>query len=529
MSRHRGAAPGIKYFAIPRSYVPSAVSCAAVSRSLLELLAVLLSGVLLFVAQPPVDAGMLGWVALVPLTSVCLVSSPPKAFALGFISAFTAKSLSTSWVLEAAGIDVVHVLILGSYLALYTSLWCAMIATMAHHKGFGILAPAAWVVLDYLQANAGFLAASWGTLAQTQHANLPLIQIAALTGEYGVTFVVMLVTVALGILVQKPNWRYLAVVLIFLGVVHIGGWYYISHPPQGKPLTVAAVQPNIVENGSIVVYRNSRALDSLDRLSREAEKADPDLIVWPEGSLRQWVDDPNSIRRIQELVRSSDVAILFGTTENQKFLGTERADSKVRTGQHNSAFLARPDGTFSSPYHKIRLLPFAEYIPLRGIVTWPEWLVPPAESMLAGTNILSYSLNGAYISPIICWENIFADFVRRTVPEAPVAIAHISNLNSFGKTAAGAQHNSSSVFRAVENRSPVIVASNTGPSQVIDAFGRVVSRVESAFTEDLAIGTIQLYDQRTIYWRVGDLFVLFLTVVLAVGAVGYLRTSRILR
>jgi apolipoprotein N-acyltransferase len=92
---------------------------------------------------------------------------------------------------NSAGVH--HFLLAGLCLALHPSLWCASVAVVSR-VGISLAFPTAalWVVLDYLRAHAGFLAFPWGTLAHTQHRNLAVLQLAAVTEEYGVTFLVVL-------------------------------------------------------------------------------------------------------------------------------------------------------------------------------------------------------------------------------------------------------------------------------------------------------------------------------------------------
>jgi apolipoprotein N-acyltransferase len=82
----------------------------------------------------------------------------------------------------------------------------------------------------------------------------------------------------------------------------------------------------------------------------------------------------------------------------------------------------------------------------------------------------------------------------------------MSNDGWFGRTAEPLQHNLPSVLRAVENRVPVVVASNTGPSKVVDAYGRVVARAPGLFEEDVVIGEVALGAGGTLYTRIGDVF-----------------------
>ena len=109
-------------------------------------------------------------------------------------------------------------------MGLYPAAWCGGLALLARWRLPAIvLAPALWVTLDYLRAHAGFLALPWATLAHSQHRNLPLLQVATVAGEYGVTFLVVLGNAALAGLVARRAWRSALVAGLLVALAHAGG------------------------------------------------------------------------------------------------------------------------------------------------------------------------------------------------------------------------------------------------------------------------------------------------------------------
>src|SRR5262249_15320481 len=152
-------------------------------------------------------------------------ASPGRAFALGWLAGLAAALAIFSWVLEVPAIRPLHVAILGSYLALYTALWCAALPILAQSPmPLVFTAPACWGVLEFVRAHAGFLAFGWGTLGQTQHANLPVLQLAAVTGEAGVAFLVVMSNVAVaGLLRERGRWDAILAGAI-VAIVHLGGF-----------------------------------------------------------------------------------------------------------------------------------------------------------------------------------------------------------------------------------------------------------------------------------------------------------------
>jgi apolipoprotein N-acyltransferase len=112
------------------------------------------------------------------------------------------------------------------------------------------------------------------------------------------------------------------------------------------------------------------------------------------------------------------------------------------------------------------------------------------------------------VGALICWENLFAPLARESVDGGANLLVQLTNDVWFGHSAASIQHNLMSVMRAVENRVPVVIASNTGPSQIIDGYGRVIAGVPGLFTDGVATGAIEVDVGGTLYSDVGDVFLL---------------------
>jgi apolipoprotein N-acyltransferase len=83
----------------------------------------------------------------------------------------------------------------------------------------------------------------------------------------------------------------------------------------------------------------------------------------------------------------------------------------------------------------------------------------------------------------------------------------LTNDGWFGRTAEPVQHNLASVFRAIENRVPIVISSNSGPSMIIDAYGRVIVQAATIFHEDVITGDVSVGSGGTLYMRIGDVFV----------------------
>jgi len=470
----------------------------------------LLTAGLLILSFPNPDQGWLAWVALAPLLLACRGLGAMPAGALGLLSGTAAAFGSFDWIFEVPGFGLHHALILALYLGLYPAAWCAGLALL-RQRGLPLVVtgPALWVALDYLRAHAGFMALPWATLAQSQHRDLAVLQVATLTGEYGVTFLVVMASAAVAGILTRRAWPGAAAAGLVIALAHAGGLLALSLPAATPTLRVAVVQPSILIAERESAVGRTVSLLRLGRLTRAAATARPALIAWPETAVRDLARDPELVSWVEWLARTTDTPLLVGASEFVKFGRREQGSDPPRVRAYNSAYLVTPGQPLGEPYHKVLLVPFGEYLPLESTVSWPAWLVPRVFDSIPGEARRMFHLrDGTPIGTLICWENLFAGFVRAWVRDGARLLVQLTNDNWFGPTAAPRQHNLASVLRAVENRVPVVIASNTGPSAIIDPYGRVRGAVPGLFVDGLAAAEVPLGSVGTLYTRAGDLFVL---------------------
>lgn len=486
---------------------------------LARVLLALLSAAFLICSLPSPDIGWLAWIALVPLIVACKDLHPMGAAAIGCMYGLVSEIGTYHWAFEIPKFGVHHFLLAGMYLALYPALWCAGVAVMSRVGiAFAFPAAALWVVLDYMRANAGFLAFPWGALAHTQHRNLAVLQIAAVTGEYGVTFLVVLGSAAVAGLIVRRAWRSAALAALVLALAHIGGAFALYSEPPGPSVRVAVVQPNIAIGEQATSSGRLASFDRLEGLTNAAAARHPTLIAWPETAISGDLQaNPLLVADLQTLVQAIGIPLVLGVSEVEKF--ASRDDGGVaRRRAYNSAYLIVPGQPLAPPYRKRRLLPFGEYVPLKRIITAPPWIGGAGYDPGQESAMHLFALpNGTPFATLICWESIFGQLSRESVKGGARLLVQLNDPVWFGRTAAAKQHNISSVLRAVENRVPVLLASNTGPSQIIDPYGRIVARTPEIFAADITVGDVQLGSGGTPYTQVGDLFIFGTFSVLVVG------------
>jgi apolipoprotein N-acyltransferase len=354
---------------------------------------------------------------------------------------------------------------------------------------------------------------------------LAVLQVATITGEYGVTFLVVMANAAIAGVVIERAWRGAIVAGLLLALVHVSGAVALFADPAGPVVRLAAAQPSILVGEQSTATGRAKTLNRLDRLTRDAAASRPALIAWPESAVvGNFRSNPFLTADVKELAREASVALVMGVTEVEKFASVDawgRRDRHV----YNAAYVVTAEGVLEAPYMKRVLLPFAEYVPLRSVIGWPAWLVPHMIDMFPGDKAHLFKLqDGTLFSVLICWESLFAGLARESVGMGARVLVQLNNNTWFGRTAAAPQQNISSVLRAVENRVPVVLSSNTGPSQIIDPYGRVVAHTAEIFTADFAVGDVKLGSGETLYTQVGDLFVFITIGLLAIGVFWRLLT-----
>ena len=474
---------------------------------------------------------------MVPLLVSISGKKPHYAFFLAFICGLAFFPGIGNWLFHVRGYRLLHHVIWSTYLAIYFGLFGLAFTFIANRWGLVpslVASPFIWVSLEYIRSNMGFMAFPWGLLSHSQHQYPAIIQIAALTGNYGVSFLLVWVNSALAAVVlfyvpSSPSKYSLkhASMLLVIGVVLITsvllyGYGIVLKPIVGKEIKVSVVQGNIGQEKKWEPKYANSIMQTYGDLTREASRDQPDLIVWPEAATPRAITmDVRLYGQVRDIAAKAETDLLLGSTHQDKI--RERAQSLIKYA--NSAFLICHDGKEKDQkYDKIRLLPFGEYLPFKEIVPWSYIGIPDPGSYTSGQEFTLFECPGYRFGVTICWETIFPNFVRGFVNRGAQFLVNITNEAWFGKSAAPYQFLSMNVFRAVENRVYVVRCANTGISCFIDPCGRVVGRVrdqegEDIFVQGVLTETILAMDSKTIYTQFGDWFAWLCILVSALAVI----------
>jgi apolipoprotein N-acyltransferase len=472
-----------------------------------------LSGVLLTLAFPRPAIPATAWVALVPLLLAVRGKSVKAAFRLGFWCGLVHFLTALYWIYHVMAkygglpmpVAVLVLLLLGAYLACYPACFAALAAHWEKYPGLWLWGlPLAWVGLEWLRAHmiTGF---PWANLGYSQTPLLTFIQIADVTGVYGLSWLLVLANTCLARawIGRRPHWGLLVVaaLVVSVGVYGKGRLESIDGKQrQGELQGVALVQGNIDQSRKWDPAFQEEIVSRYLELSRQAvgSSPHPSLLVWPETAAPFFFGlEDRFTPRLQELAQTSEAAMLLGAP------GVARENDRPR--YYNRVFLMDARGKVLGSYAKQHLVPFGEYVPLPQLLFFVQRLVEAAGDFSAGVDARPLSLNGQRYGVLICYEAIFPDLARTTVRLGANVLVSVTNDAWFGNSGAPYQHLEMARWRAIENRVPLIRCANTGISTVFEATGRNGRQIPLNESGYLVCGVTPLRVP-TLYNRYGDWF-----------------------
>jgi apolipoprotein N-acyltransferase len=481
-----------------------------------EVLASLLSGFLLILSFPHFDLEFLAWFALVPLFYSIEGKSVSRSFNLGFLTGILSFLGIIYWIIVAVHtygnipliLSGLILLLLVVYLSLFIGGFTCLTRLIQIRSGFQtiLFTPFLWVALEYLRSFllTGF---PWANLGYSQYLNLPFIQMADITGAYGLSFVIVMVNATLFTVLHQWSRKTLPIKELIITGITLLGFLIYGYLKMGMidrqrieqpPLKIGLVQGNIDQSIKWDHSFQRETLKIYKKLSSKVAKEKPDLIIWPETATPFFFQDAKEYQPlVLEIPRQTNAFLLFGTPTYKI--------QKGRVDHYNSAYLISPSGDLAGKYDKIHLVPFGEYVPLQDLLYFIGSLGEGIGDFKSGKEIFNFSLPQGKFGVLICFEIIFPDLCRKFVKEGANFLVTITNDAWFGRTSAPYQHFSLATFRAVENRVFIARAANTGITGFIDPNGRMVKK-GTLFTEESMNGTIYLSKNKTFYTLYGDVF-----------------------
>jgi apolipoprotein N-acyltransferase len=520
-------------------------------------LCALFSGILLALAFPPADLGGLAWFALVPLIWALWFSTPWKRneparlFLLGYVTGAGYFIGCFAWIVT---VTTSGWLALSLYLAIYPALWALFIGLIARPRETpdaktpvwlksipnlfaAILTAASWTALEWLRGVV-FTGFGWNGLGIALHDNIALIQICDITGVGGLSFLLVMVntmtvltikrlTLEIGRHRIRPHYDFSMTVALVALVFGYGVRQLFAPPKPSETMTIAAIQANVPVHEKRDPEHEERILQLHTDLSEKAIALKPDLLIWPEAATPEPVfNDQHNWDVVRAVAEKFTGDFMLGTV----YFAPQ--------GAFNSAVLLTEQSKKAQLYHKIHLVPFGEYVPLRESFPLFAWivgsLVPDDFDFGREYTVFQMKAKPVKIGPLICFEDTLGDLARQFVKRGAQVFVTVTNDGWFLESAESRQHLNQAIFRGAETKIPMVRTANTGITCTIDGFGRIqktlTDQKNSTFLQGFLIAAVEVPKKApsTFYTRYGEIFsVICLAGSIAAIGAGFLKRKHI--
>lgn len=505
------------------------------------------AGLALAAAHPHWSLAGLGWIAPGLMLVTAMGMDGRDAFRLGYVAGLAFHLASLYWLLyiPVKFAPILGWILLSSFLALYQGAWVWLcwkvypapktaggmptlweqfqVNRWPAQLGWTLTCAALWVLMEMTQARL-FTGFPWNLLAASQYRLTPIVQMASVTGIYGISFLMVWFSVSLmsagaGMIyrpAQARDWMidllpplFVVVIVAGLGMRRV---YYTPEPPAR--MKIGLVQPSIPQTAIWDPAESGRRFDKLIELSRQALAEDLDLLVWPEASLPSLFRyDTNVQVVVTNMVRRHKTWLAFGAED---LSWKDQPAGNKKYDYFNSAMLLDPAGKLLRIYKKHKLVMFGEYVPLADWIPFLRDFTSVQGDFTPGRQVVPFDLEDlkVRIGVLICFEDVFPHVVRRYVWPDTDFLLNLTNNGWFGESAAQWQHAAAAVFRAVENGLPLVRCANNGLSCWVDSRGRLhdvyFPGTRDIYGEGIKIVSVPiLADQARVttwYRRYGDWF-----------------------
>jgi len=490
------------------------------------------------------SAWILVFISLVPLFFIIQNKSPLKALKSATIVGTIAYFITTYWLIGTLNrfggfpypISVIFHLIISAYSGLLFGIFALIIRSgFIKNNSFKntILIGLIWVAVEYYYPLLFPF-----SIASPLANYYPLIQIADIVGINFISFLVVIINITLykAILSFRTKQNYpikeiTASVLLIITILIYGSFktqHITKQIENSKKIKLGIVQANFgfteKTKDNFIYMVNQHKL-----LSYDFNK--PDLIIWPETAIQAFIPTNFKYLTINDEILIPDLEDSFFLVGGLSYditniEGKEEIENKS-INKYNSAFLTDSKGRILSRFHKIKLLLFGEYLPFSQYIPAIKKLSPATGDYVPGNelNILSIKQKGMKIATLICYEDIIPSFSIKFKQKGANILINLTNDAWFGQSIAPYQHLLLAIPRAVETRTYLIRATNTGVSAIIDPLGRIMKQTD-IFKQQTIESTVGLMENgNTFYVKYGNL-IYPLCLSILVLCVFFIITSR---
>jgi apolipoprotein N-acyltransferase len=493
---------------------------------------VLLSVALFTASFPPFALRPLAWVALAPLFVVVRGATARRALGWTLVWSFAAAYATGTWLPPAIATYFEQPLALGvgfflfvaaTMVAPYYLVFAFAWRRMPDHPLLPWLGAAAWVTAELGRGRLFtdtpfFIGNPWGLVGYSQVGLDAVTQVASLFGVYGVSFVVASSNAAVAELwraragLAAAPGRALGRLAVGLApgalAIAFGAVALARGDATGPATRIAVVQGNLDVGSRWRPELYGANLDVYLQLTRAAvERHRPGLVVWPEVAMTFFVEEEPLYRRALGAALPAGVELVAGGP---------RTEGDGRDALYfNTTFAFGPDGAIRDRYDKEYLVPFTEYFPLR--IDFLRRQFGRAREFTRGApDPPPLATRAGPAGVAVCNEAMLPEVVARRVAAGATWLLNPSNDSWLADAQYSEMQFDVVSLRAVEQRRTLVRASTSGPSAVVDPWGRVRVRSEP-LTRSVIVGEVRPRRGLTLYNRIGDAFA-FACVAVAVAA-----------
>ena len=505
----------------------------------------------------------LAWFAYIPILAVIGKYGVAACAGWGAVYGFTAYSLFNYWL--GAFHPIAGTIVYSIYLIYMAAVFILLKTAIIFFPKRGYIVQwVIWLACEYLSTK-GFLGYSYGVTGYSQWRVIPLIQIASVTGVWGVSALVTFPSFWLAGVTQKKcsckNRRFgfvwfvvkkikilflqekipAAIWAIAIAAALVFGFINMKDFSDYPSAGIALIQHNTdpweaskapTPRQTIEAYRKD--LDKLMRLSDEALASSPQtqLVVWPEtafipriywhSTYRDNQDVWPVVRDLLEYLSKQEVPFLIGNDDARMDRAKNPDPKEKHRVDYNSAMLFE-NGVNTASYAKLHLVPFTEHFPYKKqFPLFYTWLQnADTHFWEKGDEETVFNVPGFSFAAPICFEDTFGYLSRNFVRRGADVLVNLSNDAWSGSLPAQYQHLTMAVFRAVENNRSMVRSTSSGQTCAIDPAGRVTA-MAPAFEETWINVTVPLTKGDTLYTLYGDYTGIFFTaaavIILLFGA-----------
>ena len=482
------------------------------------------AGILLWVLSlPSYGLGVLGILAFVPLLWALPGEPVRRVAAWGWLAGILWEFGTLWWLIPTLvhygniSEPVAFALILGmcAILGLYMAGFLATMAWLIKVRGQWALAlaPCAWVLWEWMRGHLLSGMPWWGP-GYSLSLYPAFLQVTRLTGVLGLSFLALSAAAAITLWVRQHEHpvtqAFVPAVLALLALAFAWGYWWSGQPIGKKAdIPVGYLQPDIGQDVKWDPAHGDETLKTMLDLSLAFKKYGLKLMVWPESSTPfEWDTDEAYRKKVESVAAETKAPILLGSV------------LASGGGYQNGAILLLPDGKVGGRYAKTHLVPFGEYIPFREWLSFAGPIVNTIGDFQPGSSLAPLQTPAGRVGVTICFEGIFPDLVRDQVRDGAQILVNMTNDAWYLGTPGPYQHFLLERVRAVETDRYLIRSANKGVCGVVNPRG-VLEATTTPGGPASFWGVVADRDTRTLWTRIGNLWLLF--PVLAIAAVALLK------